>query len=275
MTLDNDNPNSWSIIILHPDFEKLKMDVDKLRIELSMLVLERDNLLYHECKNIETAYMLSIGTLEYKVYEIECGIYRLKRKMELIQARKNRQEKIIISAIDDILDFEFAEYQEKLSERLGKVNAALERSRSKSLTKEETRELKKLYRSIVKELHPDLHPDIDYEKIKLFHNAVKAYEQGDLNGLKIIEAIIAEPVILTESPDGLSVLIKEKDRLANLLQDVKDRIVEIKSEYPYTMKALIQNREKTELRKTELEEQIKQLNEIFSAYTERINEMLG
>lgn len=275
MPSNNDNPDSWSIIILHPDFEKLKADVDKLRIELSMLVLERDNLLYHECKNIETAYILSVGALEYKAYEIECVILRLKRKMELIQAKKNRQEKIIISTIEEILDFEFAEYQEKLNEQLGKMNDALERSRSKLLTNEETRELKKLYRSIVKGLHPDLNPDLDYEKIKLFHNAVKAYEQGDLNGLKIIDAMISEPAIQVENSDGFAVLIKEKERLTNLLQNIKDRIAEIKSEYPYTMKFLIQSREKTEARKAELEERINQLNEILIAYSERINEMVG
>jgi len=86
----NDIPDN--IIILHPDFEKLKTEVEKLRTELSMFVLERDNLLYQECKNIEMAYMLSVGALEYKAYEIECAILRLKRKVELIQAKKNRQE---------------------------------------------------------------------------------------------------------------------------------------------------------------------------------------
>ena len=84
----SDTPGSCNIIILHPDFEKLKAEVEKLRTELSMLVPERDELLYQECKNIETAYMLSLGALEYKVYEIECAILRLKRKAELIQVKK-------------------------------------------------------------------------------------------------------------------------------------------------------------------------------------------
>jgi len=261
--------------MLHPDFEKLKADVEKLRIELSMLVLERDELLYQECKNIEMKYMLSVGALEYKAYEIECVVLRLKRKIELLQAIINRQEKVILSEIEYVLDFEFAEYQEKLREQIDKVNAAMERGRGRPLTEEETRELKKLYRAIVKALHPDLHPDLDDGKIRLFHNAVKAYEYGDLNGLKMIDAMVSEPVITIEDSDGIDSLIKEKERLTKLLQDIKDRIAEIKSEFPYTMKSLVQSHEKTEARKAELEDRIKHLNEVLAAYTERITEMLG
>jgi len=132
----SDTPDSYNIIILHPDFEKLKADVEKLRTELFMLVLERDDLQYRECKNIEMAYMLAIGGLEYKEYEIECAILRLRRKAELIQAKKNRQEQVILSKIESILDFEFTEYQAKLNERVDRMNAALERSQRKWMTEE-------------------------------------------------------------------------------------------------------------------------------------------
>ena len=59
-------------IILFPDFQKLKEEVDKLRTELSMLVLERDELRLVECKNIEMIYMLELGSLEYKIFETQC-----------------------------------------------------------------------------------------------------------------------------------------------------------------------------------------------------------
>lgn len=263
-----------TIVVPFPDFEKLKAFVEKLRTELSMLVLERDELLYVECKNIEMAYMLTIGGLEYKAYEIECAILRLKRKAELIQAKKNRQEKVVLSKIEELLDIEFAEYQARLNEQIDKMNAALERNHSEWLSAEETRELKKLYRAIVKSLHPDIHPDLSEAKIQLFHNAVMAYENGDINGLRIISAMVTEPALPEEQPDVISQLIKEKERLAKLLQSIKERIVEIKSEYPYIMKSLVQSPEKTEARKAELEASIKQLNEIFFAYTAKIEEML-
>ena len=78
---------------------------------------------------------------------------RLKRKVELIQAKKNRQEKIVLKQIEDVLDAEFAEFQKKLDEQINKINAAIERSRFDVLSDEEARELKKLYRRIIKALH--------------------------------------------------------------------------------------------------------------------------
>lgn len=263
-----------NLIIIHPDFEKLKAEVEKLRTELSMFVLERDDLLYQECKNLETAYMLSVGVLEYKTFELECAIMRLKRKVELIQAKKNRQEIIILAKIEAILDAEFAEYKEKLEEQVRKMNEAFERSKGETLTKAESRELKKLYRTIVKALHPDMHPDLSNEKLKLFHNAVEAYKHGDLERLQIIGTMIAEPAVPNEKSEGLAFLMKEKERLTKLLQSIKSTIDEIKSEYPYTIKPIVQSPEKIEARKSELQEQIKSLNEILSAYNRRIEEML-
>lgn len=102
-------PSHNSTIIPFPDFQKLKEEIEKLRTELSMLVLERDELRFVICKNIEMEYMLKVGGLEYQAYEAECAFLRLKRKVELIQAKKNRQEKVILSAIEDALDQEFSE----------------------------------------------------------------------------------------------------------------------------------------------------------------------
>ncbi len=49
---NSDNFDLSNTIIIYPDFEKLTANIEKLRTELSMLILEQDNLLYHECKNI-------------------------------------------------------------------------------------------------------------------------------------------------------------------------------------------------------------------------------
>lgn len=66
-------------VIVFPDFEKLKDEVEKMRTELSMLLLERDELQFVICKNTETEYMLKLGSIEYKAYQAQCLSLRLKR----------------------------------------------------------------------------------------------------------------------------------------------------------------------------------------------------
>lgn len=261
-------------IIVFPEFVTLKAEVEKLRTEISMLLLERDELRLVICKNIETAYMLALGSLEYKAFELHCEFLRLKRKIDIIQAKKNRQEKIVISAIEKILDEEFEEYQQQLDEQINKMNKALDHSKGRPLTEEETKEVKKTYRNIVKALHPDLHPDITPAQIQLFQNAVQAYENGDLNSLRIICEMVAEPVIPEKSENGLTILAKEKERLSKTIELIREQIIEIKSEYPYTMKELVDDPEQIAKKKAELEDTINELKEAYDIYATRLNEML-
>ena len=133
MFIDDEEENAETVseksssenVILFPDFEKLKNEVEKKRTELSMLLLERDELQFVICRNIETEYMLKLGGIEYKAYEAQCKSLRLKRKIDLIRAKKNRQEKVIITDIEETLNREFEDYQKHLNEQIDKMNEAL------------------------------------------------------------------------------------------------------------------------------------------------------
>lgn len=261
-------------VIVFPDFEKSKNEVERMRTELSMLLLELDELQFVICKNIETEYMLKLGSIEYRAYEAQCLSLRLKRKIELIQAKKNRQEKVIISAIEETLDTEFAEYQKQLNEQIDKMNDALKRSKAEVLTNEENKELKKLYRKIVKALHPDINPDVSETQVNLFDNAVQAYKNGDLNTLRIIGEMVGNNPLPKQHKDAMTQLNEEKERLQHLLKAIRDSIEQIKSEYPYTMKEIIEDEEQTEQKKKELENILSQYNELISIYKAKIEEML-
>lgn len=261
-------------VIRFPDYDKIKEEVKRYKAEVSILLLERDELQFITCRNIEMAYMLALGSVEYTVYELHCDILRQKRKIELIQARKNRSEKVIVSEIEEILDEEFTEYKRQLDEQIDKMNQALERSKGEVLTGDQTRELKKLYRSIVKGLHPDLNPDVTQAEQALFQNAVRAYECGDLDSLRIIARMITDLPETVEYSDELTILVKEKERLLQTIEGIKNQIERIKSEYPYTMKELVEDASLVEKKRSELEQNVEKLKEIRQHYINVLNELL-
>lgn len=68
--------------------------------------------------------------------------------------------------------------------------------------------------------------------------------------------------------------MKLYEPLEGLLKSIRDSIENIKSEYPYTMKDILEDTEKTEQKKQELEGILEQYNELISIYKAKIEEML-
>lgn len=80
--------NTNCTVVPFPEFAALKAEVEKLRVEISMFLLERDELRFVICKNIETAYMLALGSLEYKAFELTVMCCVSKEKLILSKQRK-------------------------------------------------------------------------------------------------------------------------------------------------------------------------------------------
>lgn len=88
--------------------------------------------------------MIHLGFLKYKIFEKECLYLRLKRRMELIQAKLNRQEKVDLPLIDEQLDQEFIIYKHQLDEQLNKLNNAINYQKGEVLLEEDYKALKKM-----------------------------------------------------------------------------------------------------------------------------------
>lgn len=268
--LDADNGG----ISYHPDYEKLKVSVSMLRAELEAALIERDTLLIVTCKNIETKYMVALGGLEYRVYELNCEIMRQKRKSELIQARKNRQEEVSLDAVEEHLDREFAEYSEKLKEQVRKLETALAHDKAASMPDKEAKELKTLYHTIVKALHPDLNPTLGADMVALFNKAVAAYEKADLVTIRVIASMIMGRKYDMPGPDCIAELKGEKERLKELVLELARNIEEIKSDFPYNKKAMLEDPEAVKACQRELEAVINSLVRDLDIWKAAVAEML-
>ena len=262
-----------SNVIVSPEYEALKKEIEALRKELAKNLLDLDELEFVICKNIETRYMLELGDLEYKVFKAECEYRRLKRKLEMIQAKVNYQEKVDIRLIDEVLDIEFGKYKEMLEERMDRINEAICRNGYRALTDAETIELKSMYRSIVRKLHPDINPDVSDEQLKLFYSAVNAYKNGDLKGLKLVYRMIEDDEYDPDAYRSIEDYQIIKEQLEDSIDAARERVDLIKSRFPYTAKDMLDDPNAIEERRSEFSEKLNEYEKGKTLLSQRIDDL--
>ena len=261
-------------LITNPEHVKLREEVRSMRNKIVQLLQERDRLLLVECKGIEARYMALVGALECEAFREEVAYRRAKRKMEMLQALFNRGEHAPEWKIEELLDEEMAQYQQRLDDRMEKLNQMVSSGGAGGFPAATEEELRKVYHKVVKALHPDLNPDLSDQEIELFQWAQNAYENRDLATLKTIADALRTDRDLPEDMTRGD-LIRERERLVEIASDIRGSIAKIKSEYPYTMKDLINDEEWVQQRREELQQQIDDFIKIRKTYEERIKEMLA
>lgn len=240
-------------IMISPEYEKLKEEVEKLKVSLSMMVMEKDELQHVICRNLETEYMMQLGDLEYQVFRAMCGYKRAKRKSEMIRACINRGESVNIPQIDRELDVEFQSYTQILQEKMKRMNEAIHHRHGRTLSDAETKELKTLYRRIVRRLHPDLNPGVTPEQLGMYERAVESYRFGDLPALRMIDALTQQDV-----PETTEISLEiQRDHLKESIEHVRKEITEIKARFPYTVKDLLSDPDQIAEKRRILEQQIR------------------
>lgn len=261
-------------IIKLPEYSELEKEVKELREKLSQVVFEHDELKYTICENIKIKYLLEIGSLEYRAYEIYCKYLRLRRKKDLIQSKINRQEKINLKEIDKQLDKEFLEYMARLSDRLIEINHAIDLSEKSILSYEESKEFKRIYKKLIKKLHPDLNPNLSDEQKELFYKVVEAYKNGNFYFMKILDKMIGDEKEDNSNNGSLSNLMQEKKRLSDLIREVEVKISNIKNTTPYIWKKYLDDEGLKNKKLKELNDKINSYLEAIKTQQEYIKKMM-
>jgi hypothetical protein len=257
---------------------ELEEKLEKCRVELSMLILERDHLRASVCANLEMQYLLLFGQIECDIYKLSVEYRRLRRKKQLLQAAINRQEPIHEDQIERVLEEEMAVYREALKEKQQKLDWARTREQGSFLSEEDVRELKKKYRAIVKVLHPDINPDAEEWQIRLLQEAVEDYRNGNLAHIRDIYLLV-ETMAPREDPEderSRETLLQERlEQIESRLEAVRYDIGKIKNSWPYVLKDVIGNEEWKANKRKELEEERGRMSAARDAMKKAVEALIG
>jgi hypothetical protein len=225
----------------HPQLKKKQDNLDALKSELSKLISDRDILEHTVKKNLEALYITRIGKNEYELFCLECQAARLKRKIELIQARLNHAEEVNLTAVEKQLDKEYKDWHEKMDKMVSDIEAGKARLNT-LMPEKESKELQKIYRFLVKKLHPDINPK-QTEKDKLLWNRTQdAYRIADLEELRVIKLLLEDSIDITPEENIISAINRQIKSVKEKILNIMEYINKIKSEFPFTIEDRIEDK---------------------------------
>ncbi len=254
-------------LTVHPQAEKYRNQNRQLQAELARLIAERDELKYSVVPHIKAKYQIKLGALEWSVFQMDCEKRAMIRRIEMAQAKLNRDEKPCYKSIEIEIETEFSAWREKIKQHAREIKAAKERGNLPVLSRAKSRELQMLYRKLAFLLHPDINKNANERLQKLWLQAAGAYQCGDLQTLRIIH-LLAETDIKTplnySADKSLSILEILKTRQIELKQSCEkllDEISEIKTTEPFVWHKILDDATELEQRQNILREQIADLRE--------------
>ena len=137
--------------------------------------------------------------------------------------------------------------------------------------------IKRLYRKIVKRLHPDVHPDLTEHEKELWNLAVKAQQEGDLAALERIwdelSGMDAPEDVFEDTPEGRAKLRHMLEKLKERLQLLELEIDHIRTSFPYTMKAFLEDPAAVEEVRSGIQAKIDNVREMNRQLEAFINEL--
>lgn len=219
--------NSHSSLILSPELGAIRQDCETLRGEVARLLIEAHDLLHLTKPHLLALYQARLGAWELRRLEAQCAVARLKRKLALIQACVNRGEPVRLAAVDQQLETEFAEWQQKIS-NAAQTLARAEQHLDHLMTPDDAAELRRLYRALVKRLHPDLHADQGETDRRWWLRVQEAYGRSDLEELRALALLVGDP----DNPDGDRAPAAEnaKDKLMAERETLKAQVIRLLGE---------------------------------------------
>ena len=108
---------SAELVKVQSEYDRLLEELKQLKVLISRLTAERDELVHDICPGLEAEYNARIGVLELQVFQAEIEVRELKFIIEQMQAHINRQEKASYEKAQKEASEEYRRFEEEAEKR--------------------------------------------------------------------------------------------------------------------------------------------------------------
>ena len=241
------------MVIVHPEYAILILELNDLREEIADLIVERDMLQYFVCKDIKIDYILKIGALEYKLIIAKNDLARALRKLELIEEKIKKSSEIDIEKIDRKIAREFKEKTKAEKEMLEDIDFAIEVTGLEMFDYEFIEKMSMDYYKIQKKHNPLFELEFSEDDIKDFEKIENYYRKANYQKLHKLAQDCNEDEMFQ---DEISNMKKLKDRYYEILEEVQRQIRKIKNTFPYNQKVILDDENLCRRKKDNLNREI-------------------
>lgn len=253
-----------------PEFEALRLRREYLRGKCAEEVEEYMHLTTCVGPNLKADYMLRIGQLEYRVFQLRTDAARWQRRFTLRQQVLNRGETPDLVGIEATLDAEFQDYLRQIKEHQAALKAAAQHAAMDSLDEEETNAIRMNYLKAVKKLHPGLNHDLPPAANELWLKVQAAYKNGDWRDLEFLVGMVDDVLkgrkTVETGADALEELKRSIARLEQRLHELETRRAELAKKEPFCWQEFLENADEVSVRQATLHRQIEALEETVGEY---------
>lgn len=191
------------------------------------LLLEKEKIVKTNFQ-VQQRFIELFGDLRLEMLKVEIEIAKIKKEMEYLVRKKNRNESYDLEEMDDFVN-QALEGMKAQYERMKEEQTQLKNK--KMLSQEEVKEIKRLYRRLVKLVHPDLNPHQTKEQKELWHQLQEEYRNNDLVWLRELNVLI---VFKTKGHEEVEI-----EDLEDKIEAVREEIALLKEEDLYQMRELV------------------------------------
>lgn len=259
------------MVIIHPEYALLLIEVNELKNEIANLIVERDWLIYYACKELKIDYTLKIGSLEYKLFLIKKKYTKNLRKLELLKELKKQKMDINIQKIERQLDNEFKKLKKPEKDMSLDIDYAIEMSSKDYFDDDLLEEMSDDYFKLQKMYNPIFNFSEDEERQKIYKKIKKYFEKGNYKKIKKLAESYDENDVFQDEIENLKII---KEKYIEIEEIYEKEIRKIRNSFPYNQKAILEDDNLCRRKKDKINREILEIEIENKKIEKKITEIL-